>query len=64
MAEVNEELTFYTGVDQVQFRTQTNGDDIRIKNLKLTQLQATALAWLVNANGAAQLEFYIKVKDA
>ncbi len=62
MAEVEEELTFYTKADEVQFRTQTNGDNIRIKNLKLTQLQATALAWLVNADGAAQLEFTVKVK--
>lgn len=62
MAEVEEELTFYTRADQVQFSTQTNGDTIRIKNLKLTQAQATSFAWLVNADGTAELEFQVKVK--
>ena len=62
MAEVDEECTFYTGVDGVQFHTQTNGDTIRIKNLKLTQKQATSLAWLVNADGTAELEFQVKIK--
>ena len=51
MADIDEECTFYTKTDQVQFHTQTNGDTIRIKNLKLTQSQATSLAWLVNADG-------------
>lgn len=62
MPEVEEELTFYTRADQVQFHTQTNGDSIHLKNLKLTQAQATSMAWLVNADGAIELEFQIKVK--
>ena len=62
MAEVEEELTFYTKVDQVKFHTQTNGDDIHIKNLNLSQAQATSMAWLVNADGAVELEFQVKVK--
>lgn len=62
MAEVEEECTFYTKVDQVKFHTQTNGDDIHIKNLMLTQAQATSLAWLVNADGTVELEFQVKVK--
>lgn len=64
MAEVDEEAIFHTKTDQVQFRTQTNGDNIHIKNLKLTQTQATSIAWLVNADGNAELEFSIKVKGA
>ena len=63
MAEVDEECVFLTRADQVQFHTQTNGDTIRIKNLKLTQKQATSFAWLVNADGTAELEFQIKVKE-
>ena len=63
MAEVEEECTFYTRADQVQFHTQTNGDSIHLKNLKLSQAEATSLAWLVNADGAAELKFQIKVKE-
>lgn len=62
MAEVDEEVTFHTKADQVQFHTQTNGDTIRMTNLKLTQAQATSLAWLVNADGNAELEFQVKVR--
>ena len=63
MAEVEEECTFYTRADQVQFHTQTNGDSIHLKNLKLSQAEATSLAWLVNADGTAELKFQIKVKE-
>ena len=62
MAEVEEELTFHTKVDQVKFLTRTNGDEIHIKTLSLSQAQATSLAWLVNADGAVELEFQVKVK--
>ncbi len=62
MTEVEEELTFFTKADQVQFNTQTNGDGLRINNLKLTQTQATSMAWLVNADNEAELEFSVKVK--
>ena len=62
MAEVEEECVFCTGVDDVKFVTQTNGDSVHLKNLKLTQVQATSLAWLVNADGNVKLEFQIKVK--
>lgn len=62
MAEVEEECVFHTKADQVKFHTQTNGDNIRIRNLNLTQAQATSLAWLVNADDTAELKFEIKVK--
>ena len=64
MPEVEEECIFHTKVDQVKFHTQTNGDNIHIKNLRLTQAQATSLAWLVNADGAVELEFTVKIKGA
>ena len=63
MAEVEEECVFHTRADQVQFHTQTNGDSVHLKNLKLSQAQATSLAWLVNADGTAELVFQVKVKE-
>lgn len=62
MPEVEEECIFHTRADQVKFHTQTNGDNIHIKNLNLSQSQATSMAWLVNADGAVELEFKVKVK--
>ena len=62
MPEVEEEVTFYTKADQVKFSTQTNGDRIYLKDLKLTQAQATSFAWLVNADNNAELELQVKVK--
>jgi len=63
MAEVEEECIFRTRADQVKFSTQTNGDTIRLVNLKLNQAQATSMAWLVNADGNVELEFKVKVKE-
>ncbi len=62
MAEVEEEVVFHTRADQVKFHTQTNGDTIHLKNLKLSQSQATSIAWLVNADDNAELEFQVKIK--
>ncbi len=62
MAEVEEELTFFTKADQVQFNTRTNGDGLRINDLALTQTQATSMTWLVNADNEAELEFLVKIK--
>lgn len=60
--EVEEEVTFFTKADQVDFNTKTNGDKIFIFNLDLSQAQATSMAWLVNADNNAELEFQVKVK--
>ncbi len=63
MAEVEEEVIFHTKADQVQFTTQTNGDRLHMKNLKLNQGQATSIAWLVNAaNAHLELEWQVKIK--
>ncbi len=62
MAEVEEEVTFHTKADQVLFNTQTNGDGVTLRRLKLSQAQATSLAWLVNADGNTELEWQVKVK--
>ncbi len=61
--ELEEECTFETTADMVQLTTKTNGDKIIVQNLHLTQAEATSLAWLVNADGAAVLEFSIKLKE-
>ncbi len=63
MAEVEEECTFHTRADQVKFFTQTNGDKLNIKNLKLSQNQATSLTWLINADNQNELEWQVKVKE-
>ena len=61
MPEIEDECIFYTKTDQVKFVTQTNGDSIRIDNLKLSQETATSMAWLVNSK--YELEFQVKVKE-
>ena len=60
--EIEEEVTFHTKADGIEFKTKTNGDSIFIHTLRLSQEQATSLAWLVNADGNAELEFQVKVK--
>lgn len=62
MATIKEVCVFTTKADQVQFHTQTNGDFISIKNLKLSRDQATTLAWLVNTDNNAILKFRVKLK--
>jgi len=63
MPEVEDECTFYTNADAIEFKTRTNGDTLFIHTLHLTQAQATSLAWLVNADNNAELEFQVKVKS-
>ena len=62
MAEIDEEVVFYTKADQIELNTRTNGDRLYINKLKLTQAQATSVAWLVNADGEIELEWNVKVK--
>jgi len=62
MAEIKEEVTFFTKADQVRFETRTNGDRLHIKGFHLDPSQAASLAWLVNQDNNAQLKFKIKVK--
>lgn len=62
MAEIEEEVTFCTKADQVEFHTQTNGDVVHIKKLTLTRDQATSMAWLVNTDNDVELEWFVKVK--
>ncbi len=63
MAEVSEICEFETTTDQIEFRTRTNGDEIRIRGIHLTQEQATSLAWLINADENAVLKIEIKLKE-
>lgn len=63
MPEIDDECTFATKADQVKFTTQTNGDQIIIKDLNLSQEQATSLTWLINSDDEHELEFQIKIKE-
>jgi len=62
MAEVSETCTFTTEADQVRFMTQTNGDELHILKMVLTQAQATSLAWLVNSDEGYKLQFKVRIK--
>ena len=62
MATVNEVCVLTTKADQVKYMTQTNGDELHILNLELSQEQATSLAWLVNSDEGHELQFRIRVK--
>lgn len=63
MAEVNEVCSFEIGCDQIEFRTQTNGDRIKITGIELLQEQATSLAWLINSGEGTTLKIRIKIKN-
>ena len=63
MPKIQEEVMFYTKADGIEFKTRTNGDTLFIHNLHLSQSQATSLAWLINADNNAELEFQVKVKE-
>jgi len=62
MAEVEEECIFSTRVDQIHFRTRTNGDEIHINGLRLSREKAASMAWLVNHLPNEELQFQVKVK--
>lgn len=62
MAQVNEVCVFTTKTDQVKFMTQTNGDELHILRLELSQEQATSMAWLVNSDEEHELQFRVRIK--
>ena len=63
MPEVTDKCTFELTADQIEFRTQTNGDFVYLKGLRLTQEQATSLTWLINSGEETVLKIRIKVKE-
>ena len=56
MLEIPENVEFTTGVDQVTFVTQTNGDTIKIVGLHLSAEKAATLAYLVNQPKKLKIE--------
>ncbi len=62
MAEIEEEVIFFTKADQVKMTTTTNGDTLNIKGFHFSQEQAASMAWLINADDQGELEFQVKVK--
>lgn len=63
MAEIEEEVTFYTKSDQVKMTTSTNGERLCIKGFHFSPEQAASMAWLINMDNSVQLEFQVKIKD-
>jgi len=61
MPEIPEHCEFDVPIDCLFFRTKTNGDVIRIRNINLGKEQAATLAWL--ANVGVVLEIEIKIKE-
>lgn len=48
MATIPDTCEFTAGADQVRLTTQTNGDQINIKGVRLGKDAAAALAYLIN----------------
>jgi len=48
MVEIPNICEFEVGADQLQFTTQTNGDKIRFRGIHLSELEAAALAIMIN----------------
>lgn len=62
MPEINDECTFVTKADNVQFSTKTNGDTIAITGVHFSKEQAASLAWLIN-NTDKNLVFEVKLQE-
>ncbi|HUX35484.1 MAG TPA: hypothetical protein VMV71_00445 [Candidatus Paceibacterota bacterium] len=56
MPEIEDELKFSVGADKVRFVTRTNGDELLIRGIDLTQEQAATLAYLVNSEKDIEFE--------
>ena len=60
MPEIPDTCEFEVKHDQIELKTATNGDVIKIRKVNLTQDQAAALAYLINHDN--HLKVKIKVK--
>jgi len=56
MAQIPETCEFDVKPDQLELRTRTNGDTIKISGLNLSKEQAAAVAWLVNFDNDLTIE--------
>ncbi len=62
MATIEEFCEFETMADQIEFHTQTNGDSLDMKKLKLNRDQATSITWLVNSDNNRPLVWTVRIK--
>ncbi len=62
MATIEEFCEFETMADQIEFHTQTNGDSLDMKKLKLNRDQATSITWLVNSDNNRPLVWTVHIK--
>ncbi len=56
MPEIEDEVMFILGADQLKFTTATNGDTLVVSGINLTREQAASVAYLVNSQQELQVE--------
>ncbi len=56
MPQIPETCEFNVEADQIEFKTITNGEDICISGIHMTQNAAAALAWLINTDNHLTVE--------
>ncbi len=60
MVQIPEMCEFVAKSDHIIFETKTNGDFLKITDLRLSPEQAASLAWLVNLPEGTNLSIEIK----
>ena len=60
MPQIPDVCEFEVAADQIAFQTITNGENIEIKNINMTQNAAASLAWLINTDNHLTIEIKIK----
>jgi hypothetical protein len=60
MPQIPEKCEFDVEHDQIELKTQTNGDYIEIRKVRLGQDAAAALAYLINADNHLSIEIKLK----
>lgn len=60
MPEIPDECVFDVEHDQIELRTATNGDIIKVKKINLNREQAASLAYLINNDNHLTIEVRIK----
>ena len=60
MLEIPDVCEFEVAADQIELQTITNGENIAIKNISMTQNAVATLAWLINTDNHLTIEIKIK----
>lgn len=56
MPVIGENCEFFTTGDKIVFRTNAEDDKIEMRELNLTQEEASVLAWLINCGEELKVE--------